>query len=724
MNTNDFLAANFRDIHSYEDLFSSNRRDFLKRVGGGIVIFVALNDVLFGQEEAPRPRGGRPGLPSDYNAFLRIGEDGRVTCLTGKIEMGQGPITSLPQMLAEELETPLDTVDIIMGDTDLCPWDMGTFGSMTTRIFGPALVAAAAEAKIVLLELAAEALKVPQAQLVAKDGAIVDQQDPKNRMTYGQLAKGQKIERHVQTKPTLKDPAQYKTVGRPRTRRDGEAKVTGQAHYAADIRMPGMLYAKILRPPAHGAKLKSVDTAPAKGIGGVQVVQDGDLVAVLHEFPDVAESALGKIKAEFDVPAATIDDKNIFDHLLGVAPEPRILKQGGDLEAGKTAAAKKFEATYFNSYVAHSPMEPHAALAQIEGDKATVWASTQNPFGARDQIARAIGFPEEKVRVITPFVGGGFGGKTNNAEAVEAARLAKASGKPVQVMWTREEEFFYDTFRPAAVIKINAGVDAAGKMAFWDYGVFFAGDRGSQQFYTVPNHRTASSGSGFGGPAGAHPFATGAWRAPGNNTNTYARESHIDIMAAGAGIDPVEFRLNNLSDARMIRVLKTAAEKFGWKPAKAPSKRGYGVACGIDAGTYVAAIAEVAVDAAKGTVQVKRVVCAQDMGVVINPEGAKIQLEGCITMGLGYVFTEEIHFKGGQVLDTNYDTYEIPRFSWVPKIEAVLIENNKTAPQGGGEPAIILMGALIANALYDATGARLFQLPMTPDRVKAALQKV
>jgi isoquinoline 1-oxidoreductase len=724
MNTNDYLAANFRDIHGFEDFYTQSRREFFKRSGGGILIFVALNDLLFGQEEAGRPRGGRPGLPSDFNAFLRIGEDGRVTCLTGKIEMGQGPITSLPQMLAEELETPLDTVDIIMGDTDLCPWDMGTFGSMTTRMFGPALRAAAAEAKVVLLELAADSLKVPQTQLVAKDGVIFDQQNQKNRMTYGQLAKGQKIERHLQAKPALKDPTQFKIAGKSLTRRDGEVKVTGKAQYAADIRVPGMLYAKILRPPAHGAKLKSADTAPAREIAGVQVVQDGDLVAVLHELPDVAETALRKIKAEFDVPEATVDDKNIFDHLLSVAPAANVLNHGGDLEEGKKLAAKQFESTYLNSYVAHSAMETHAALAQIEGDKATVWASTQNPFGARDQIAQAIGFPAEKIRVITPFVGGGFGGKTFNAQAVEAAKLAKAAGKPVQVMWTRAEEFFYDTFRPAAVVKINSGVDGSGKMAFWDYEVFFAGDRGAQHFYTVPNHRTAAHGGGWGGTRGSHPFATGAWRAPGNNTNTFARESHIDIMAAGAGIDPVEFRLNNLSDARMVRVLKAAAEHFGWTPAKAPSKRGYGVACGIDAGTYVAAIAEVAVDAAKGTVQVKRVVCAQDMGVVINPEGAKLQMEGCITMGLGYALTEEVHFKGGRVLDTNYDTYEIPRFSWVPKIETVLIENNETAPQGGGEPAIILMGALIANAIHDATGARLFQLPMTPDRVKTALQKV
>lgn len=727
MNTNDFLAANFRDIHSYEDFFTSSRRDFLKRVGGGIVIFMAINDTLLGQQEAPTPRGGRGGrggLPSDFNAFLRIGEDGRVTCFTGKIEMGQGPITSLPQEVAEELDAPLDSVDIVMGDTDLCPWDMGTFGSMTTRMFGPALRAAAAEARGVLIELAADQLKVPVTQLVAKDGVISDSQDAKNKVTYGQLAKGQKIERRLETKPAVKDPAQFKVIGQSHTRHDGEAKVTGKAHYAADIRVPGMLYAKILRPPAHGATLKSVDTAPAKAIDGAQVIQDGNLVAVLHQFPDVAEVALGKIKAEWDTPAATYDDKTVFDHLQSVAPEPRVVRggQGGDLAEGEKNSAKKFDSTYLNAYVSHSPMEPHAALCQIEGDKATVWASTQNPFGARDQIAGAIGFPAEKVRVITPFVGGGFGGKTNNQEAVEAARLAKLAGKPVQVMWTREEEFFYDTFRPAAVVKIKSGVDAAGKMSFWDYDVYFAGERGAAQFYTVPNHRTASRGQGFGGPASAHPFATGAWRAPGNNTNTFARESHIDIMAAGAGVDPVQFRLDNLSDPQMIRVLKAAADKFGWTPAKSPSKRGLGVACGIDAGTYVAAIVEVEVNKDKGTVQVKRVVCAQDMGVVINPEGAKIQLEGCVTMGLGYALTEEVHFKGGQVLDTNYDTYELPRFSWVPQIESVLIES-KSAPQGGGEPAIILMGALVANAVYDATGARLFQLPMTPERIKAALQK-
>jgi isoquinoline 1-oxidoreductase len=719
MRAEDYVALDFKDNRILDP---QSRREFLKRLGGGIFIFVSLGDWTMAQE-AGRQRGGR-GLPSDFNAFLRIGEDGRVTCFTGKIEMGQGPITSLPQMLAEELETPLDTVEIVMGDTGRCPWDMGTFGSMTTRSFGPALLAAAAEAKTVLMELAAEALQVPQEWLVVRDGVIFDGRNKDLRRTYGELAKGQKIERHLQGKPSLKDVAKYTIVGKPVLRRDGRDKVTGKAQFSGDIREPGMLYAKILRPPAHGAILKSVDTAPAKAVAGVQVVQERDLVAVLHELPDVAEAALAKIKAEFEVPEPTVDDKTIFDHLLKTAPEARVAAEGGDLAEGRKLATKTFEQTYLNSYVAHAAMETHTALAKIKEGKATIWASTQNPFGAQREIAGAIGLPEGNVRVITPFVGGGFGGKTRNTQAVEAARLAKAIGKPVQVAWSRAEEFFCDTFRPAAVVKISSGIDGSGKMVLWDYDVLFAGERGASQFYAVPNHRTAARPSGWQGPAGSHPFATGAWRAPGNSTNTFARESQIDIMAAAAGMDPVEFRLKNLSDPRMIRVLRAAAERFGWTPAKAPSKHGYGVACGTDAGTYVASIIEAEVDTKKGTVHVKRVVCAQDMGLVVNPGGAKIQMEGCATMGLGYALTEEVHFKDGKVLDTNFDTYELPRFSWVPKIETVIIDAKDSPPQGGGEPAIIVMGAVVANAIYDRTGARLFQLPMTPVRILAAILKL
>jgi nicotinate dehydrogenase subunit B len=403
MRTDDYLALDFQDNMILDP---QTRRDFLKRLGGGIFIFVALGDWTLGQE-AGRQRGGR-GLPSDFNAFLRIGEDGRVTCFTGKIEMGQGPITSLPQMLAEELDVPLNRVDIVMGDTERCPWDMGTFGSQTTRSFGPALQAAAAEARAVLLELAAETLKVPPAQLVAKDGAVYDAQNKEQRLTYAQLAKGQRIKRQAKPKPALKPASAHTVVGRPQLRRDSRDKVTGRAQYAGDLREPGMLYAKVLKPPAHGAKLKSVDTTAAKAIAGVRVVEEGDLVAVLHELPDVAEAALEKVKAEFEVPEPSVDDKTIFEHLLKANPQGRSVAEGGDLPAGRKLASKTFEQTYFNSYVAHAAMETHTALAKVEGDKATIWASTQNPFGAQREIAEAIGMPLQSVRVIAPFVGGRF----------------------------------------------------------------------------------------------------------------------------------------------------------------------------------------------------------------------------------------------------------------------------------------------------------------------------
>ena len=702
-----------------------SRREFLKLSGGGILICVTLGEASLLQEGGQR-RGGQ-GYPEDFNAYLLVRPDGRVTTFTGKIEQGQGAITSLPMIVADELDVPLASVDIVMGDTDLCPWDMGTFGSLTIRMFGPALRAAAAEAKAVLVELASEKLKLPADRLVLKDGVAYDKANSKNKVTYGELAAGKKIERHITPKPSPKPVSEWKVMGKPVFRRDAREKVTGKAKYAGDFRLPGMLYAKVLRPPAHGAKLRKFDASEAGKIPGVSVVQDGDLVAALHEKPDIAAQALTKIKAEYEPSPSTLDDKNIYDHLLKVAPAGRVTAQGGDLKQGEALAAAVFDETYLNSYVAHSAMETHTALVSIEGDKVTVWPSSQTPFRAKESVAQELGLPPANVHVISPYVGGGFGGKTFNLQVTQAARLAKLTGKPVQVAWSRADEFFWDTFRPAAVVKIKSGTDASGKIVLWDYAVYFAGERSSAQFYDVPHHRTLVAGEwggGGGGASGAHPFGVGAWRAPASNTNVFARESQIDIMAANAKTDPLEFRLKNLTNERMKRVLAAAADKFGWKPAVSPSGRGLGLVCADYNGTYIATAAEVEVDKNSGAIKVKRVVCAQDMGQCVNPEGAIIQIEGCITMGLGYALTEEVHFKNGEILERNYDTYQLPRFSWLPKIETVLVENTALAPSGGGEPAIINMGGVLANAVFDATGARLFELPMTKERVKAALAKI
>lgn len=697
-----------------------SRRELMAMAGPGLFLFFNV-DFLSAQEPARLP--ARQGYPTDVNAYLRIGPDGRVTCFAGKVELGQGAMTVLAQILAEELDVAYASVDMVLGDTDLCPYDSGTFGSMNVRYFGPALRGAGAEAKAILLQMAAEQLQAPPARLLVKAGVVTDPATPGKSVTYGQLVQGKRIERHMEG-VAVKPVTAYTVVGHAAPRKDALEKVTGKAMYCGDFTFPGMLHARLVRPPAHGARFKEADTSAAEQ-SGARIVRDGEIVAVLHQRPDLADKALGLVKAQFERPRPTMDDKSIFDHLLKTAPPPQNVGASGDLAEGEKASAAILEETYLNSYVAHAPIETHSATAIVENGKATVWASAQAPFSVRQQVAQALGFTPQNVRIITSYVGGGFGGKSSAGQAVEAARLAKVTGKPVQVVWSRAEEFFYNTFRPAAVVKIRSGLTSAGKIALWDYKVYGAGDREAKSYYDIPHQRTLSAGGwSSGNPPGMNLSAVGPWRAPSGNTNTFARESHMDILAAKAGADPLEFRLKHLSDARMRRVLEAVARQFTWKAGKAPSGRGAGVACGIYSTAYVATMAEVTVDKKTGHVQVKRVVSAMDVGLVVNPDGLRQQMEGCIVMGLGYALTEEVHFKDGEVLDRNFDTYQIPRFSWMPKVETILIDNPGTPAVGGGEPLIITMGGVIANAIYDAAGIRLRQLPMTPARVLEALSKL
>ena len=694
----------------------TNRRGFLKLAGSGLFVLLHV-DAVDGQEPARLP--GRQGYPTDVNAYMRISGDGRVACFVGKVELGQGSMTALAQLLAEELDVAYDSVDMVMGDTDLCPYDMGTFGSMCIPVFAPALRAAGAEARAVLLQMAAEKLQAPVDRLRVKDGVVTDSAEAARRVTYAQLVDGKRIERHIEKVP-LKAVSSFHIAGQAPRRKDALDKVTGKAKYAADMGLPGTLHARILRPPAHGATLKDVDTSAAEK-AGARVVHEGSLVAVLHERPDLADKALRLVKAQFDRPKTGVSDTTIFDHLLKTAPQPQVVGEAGSVAEGEKLSASLVEETYLNSYVSHAPIETHAAVARFEEGKVTVWASTQAPFSVKQAVAQALGLPPQNVRIVTPYVGGGFGGKSGAPQAVEAARLAKATGKPVQVVWDRGEEFHFDTFRPAAVVRIRAGITGAGKLTLWDSKVVGAGEREARPFYDVPHLRITSAGGWQGGnPPGMHPFAVGPWRAPSVNTNTFARESHIDMLAAKAGADPLEFRLANLSDPRMRRVLETAAKQFGWTKGRG---RGVGVACGMYSGTYVATMAEVEVDKRTGHVQVKRVVSAQDEGVIVNPDGTRQQMEGSITMGLGYSLTEEVHFSDGEVLSRNFDSYEIPRFSWLPKIETILIDNPDTRSTGSGEPPIITTGAVLANAIFDAAGIRMLQLPMTPARILEKLKR-
>jgi isoquinoline 1-oxidoreductase len=653
----------------------------------------------------------------NFNAYLRVKENGRVDCYTGKIEMGQGVITSLAMVLAEELEISVYSVDMIMGDTELCPYDAGTWGSLTTRFTDPPLRAAAAEAREVLLGLAAGRFGIPKDQLEVKEGIIYVKNDPTKKVSYAELTKGQKIVKSLEQKPEIKKAKDFKLIGKPVISLDAEAKVTGKAKYTGDIKLPGMVYASIVRPEALGSKKLEIDATKLINFEGAELIEQDDLVAVIHTDPEISKKAAGTIAVKWKEPEAKADQETIFKYLEENIKENKVFEEQGSIKEGRDLSDKLTEATYLDGYKAHASMETHCATCYFEGDKLIMWASTQSPFGTRKQVAEALAMPEEKVHVKQIFLGGGFGGKSFNSQAIEAAIIAKKCGKPVQLVFSRKEEFLYDRFRTAALVKVAAGV-LKGKLTYWEFDIYSAGTRGTDNFYNIPHFRTRNFSQ-----QGIHQLGTGAWRAPGNNTTTFARESHIDVMAHDAGIDPMTFRLNNLKNADMIATLNLAAKTFGWGKTKKQG-HGYGIALGQDAGTLVAIIAEVHVDKATGVVQPIRIVCAQDMGQVVNPHGAKLQTEGGITMGLGYALYEELEFKGADVKTNNFNNYEITRFSKTPPIECVFMDKMDAKPQGGGEPAIICVGGAIANAVFDACGARVYRMPVSPERILEALKKV
>jgi isoquinoline 1-oxidoreductase len=575
---NNDKKINKRVLGNMRNPFGMDRRDFMKRIGTGLVVAFSVGKTplkagMLAQDDTP-----------GVNAFLRIDEDGRVKVYVGKIEMGQGPITSLPMEVADELDVRLEDVDMIMADTDLCPWNEGTYGSLSTRVFGQVLRAAAAKARAILVKMASEELSLDVAELETRDGIVRSSKDYSKQITYAQLTKGKEILETSVGDVALKKPSEFRIMGTSKLRVDSREKVTGEAQYAGDIQIPGMLCARILRPPSLGAKLLSVDTTLAELMEGVEVVRDGDLVAVLHPSQHMAGKAIAKVKAEWEEEAVDMNQDTLFDHILEVATESRTLASEGKLEQGKEAAVKNINSTFLDPYIAHSPIETHTATAMMEDGRMKVWASCQTPYPTRDGIAEELGMDQKDVQLLPIFVGGGFGGKIYNPQAVEAARLVKLTGKPIQLVYTREEEFIYDRLRPAAVVKIDTGLDEAGKISYWDFAVHQGGGRESEHFYDIPNSRTRT----LSAPRGTmgHPFYTGAWRAPSVNTNTFARESQMDILAAAAEVDPVEFRLRHLEhDPRMANVVRTGAERFGWTPAKGPSGRGYGFAVGIDVGT-------------------------------------------------------------------------------------------------------------------------------------------
>ena len=547
-----------KSVIKKENVYS--RRRFIKNLGGGVVVVFCLGEMSFSSLFAQENQSIEE---LDFNAYLRVKEDGRIDCFTGKIEMGQGIITSLAQVVAEELEVSIYDVDMIMGDTELCPYDAGTWGSLTTRFTDPVLRAAAAEAREVLLELAAEHFSLNKTSLQVTQGVISVKNDTSKKITYAELTQGKKIVRSLTKKPELKKSKDFKLIGKSIRSLDAEAKVTGKAKYSADIILPGMVHATIVRPEVFGSKKVKVDASKLSDFPGVQLIEKDNLVAVVHSDPEVSKRAAKSIQVTWDAPTAKANQETIFQYLEDTIQDNKVFEKEGSLQAGKEAATVYREATYHDGYKAHASIETHVATCYFEGDKVTIWASTQSPFGTRSSVSKALNMPLEKVHIKQIFLGGGFGGKSNSQQSIEAATISKLCGKPVQLVWSRKEEFMYDNFRTAAVVKVAGGTDSNGQLKVWDFDIYCAGTRGTELFYNIPNKRIRAFNQ-----RDVHPFGTGAWRAPGNNTTTFARESHIDVVAHAAGINPLDFRLNNLENKEMIATLQLAAQTFGYDRKK------------------------------------------------------------------------------------------------------------------------------------------------------------
>ena len=642
--------------------------------------------------------------------WLHVRPDGRATAYAGKVEYGQGIRSGFAMEVADELRLPLEAVDVVLGDTDTTPWDMGTFGSQSTARAGVQLRKAAATARLALLELAADKLDLPASELVCRDGRVLSRQDEGRSVGYGELLAGQAITRELIEDVALTPEAEFTVMGRSAPRIDGVARVTGQSQYSQDVIVPDMLFAKVLRPPSYGAKLGEIDTSVAERMPGVvQVARDEHLVAVLAESDQQAELAATVVQAQWQEEAGQASQWDVPDLLKRTPHEPYVTQESGSLDEGFRAADAVLEATYYIPYVSIAPMEPRAAVAQWQDGRLTVWAGTQRPFGLRTELAQRFEIDEEQVRVIAPEIGGGFGSKSMYPVAHEAARLAKVAGRPVRVAYTRAEEMTWATFRPAALIEVKSGFKPDGTLVAWQFTAYHAGDRpfvgrrGSDTPYDVPNVNVTVSTSDS-------PLRVGSYRSLGGAVNHFAREAHMDEIAEAVGADPVELRLRNLSHPRFRKVLESAAERFGWSAAKPPSKRGVGVAVGLDVGSYVAMCLQLEVQGTE--VKVGRVAAALDCGLTVNPEGAANQVEGSIVMGMGTALYEAAEFQGGVLLNAGFARYRVPRINNAPQIDVALVGDAETPSTGAGEPAIVPVAAAISNAMFDLTGVRHRELPI------------
>jgi CO/xanthine dehydrogenase Mo-binding subunit len=733
------------------------RREFAQALGGIVIAFSMRPRLAESAEQGPARLPGMLAANKRLDSWLRIDPAGTVTVFSGRVELGQGNSTALAQIAAEELDIAFMRVRMIPVDTSRSPDEGVTAGSNSIEAGGAALRAAAAEARSLLAQLAAQKLGVPVEQLIADDGLIVTK-DGAKKVSYWDLAADNPLSRDATGAAPAKAPKEYRLVGQPVQRLDIPGKAMGRASFVQDMRLPGMAYGRVVRPPSYDAELMQLDDAAVRKMPGViRVVRDGRFVGVVAEREEqaiAARAALAKA-AVWRVPPALPEAATVHDYLKA---RPDIdTKTVNEKTGGSAPAAKTVSATYRKPYLAHASMGPSCAVAELVDTVLTVWSHTQGPYPLRADIAKATGVPPEKVRVIHTQGAGCYGHNGADDAALDAALLSiDTNGRPVKLQWMRDDEFGWEPYGSAMTMSARAGLSADGTIVDWRYDVWSCthnmrpgarngvnllaswhlakpferatpaeiplpaggGDRNAVPPYDFPNQKIVD-----------HfipdmPLRVSALRTLGGFGNMFAQECFMDEVAEATGADPVAFRLKHLKDERARAVLQAAAEKAGWKPgAKSDGARGRGIGFSRyeTLKSYVAVVADVVVDRASGAVRVERVTAAVDAGQTINPDGLKNQIEGGIIQGASWTLKEQVAFDKERITSRDWVGYPILTFAEVPTVEVVLIDRPELPSLGAGEASQGPISAAIANAIRHATGARLRDLPFTPDRVKAAI---
>ena len=686
----------------------------------GLVVAYPDPDVAaaaFGDDAPPPDRR----VLTQIGPLVHIADDGAIRVFVGKAEVGQNMRASVAQLVAEELRVAPEQIQVIAADTGRDPYDVGTFGSRTTPITGPQVLRAGAAMRDLLVDLAAAGWAVDGAELSVLDGKVVHA--PSGRQaSFGELARDRQITRIADPDQPVTPPAEWTVAGQPMRKPNGAAFVTGRHRFAADMALPAMLAGKVLRPPAFRATLESLDTRAAEQLPGVIVVRDGDFVGVVAPNEAAAVRAGDALKARWQTELQ-ISSPELFDYLKATALEREsrrdpaavpadgwrgpLFPVTGDPDAATAGAVQRMAESYTVDYIAHAPLEPRAALAVWAGERLTVWTGSQRPFGVQAELAAFFAIDLANVRVIVPETGAGYGGKHAGDAAIEAARLARAAGRPVKIVWTRQEEFTWAYFRPAGLIELASAVDANGRLTVLEMTNYNSGAAGIEARYAIPHQRITFL------PADP-PLRQGAYRALATTANHFARESHIDGWAHRLGEDPLAFRLRHIDDARLRAVFTAAAVTFGWESRTPAAHHGFGIAGGSDKGSYVAACVEVAVDPASGALTVLHVVEAFECGAIINPDNVRAQVEGAIIQGLGGALYECVRFANGRVLNPGFDGYRVPRFMDLPRIETVLLDRRDLPSVGAGETPILAIAPALANAIFHATGKRVRSMPLAP----------